>query len=296
MPRRCLCDRLRERIATDPRLATLPMGAKWMWLALAERAAASTPDGVLRLGCAFGFLTGIAMLIQAAEPEVQTHWETLAARGLVIRQGDDVLVPELEALVTRRAAVARANGASGGRPRRGETPEQARARRAQGALLLPVPGAAAAPAEEPSETEPETRRDSAPPLPTTSTESLVVVGSGGDVAREATPSAIGCEVARIAGLDPVRQRFDYRPVIEWLAEGADRALILDVVRDVAGKPGFEPHRVRTLRYFTPAMQERLAERAAAKPQPDRPLRADVQAIIAWANGGMDWNARPGVAA
>lgn len=295
MPRRCLCDRLRARIATDPRLVTLPMGAKWMWLALAERAA-EAPDGVLRLGSAFGFLAGIAMLIQAAEPEVQTHWETLAARGLVARQGDDVLVPELEALGTRRAAVARANGASGGRPRRGETPEQARARRAQGALLLPVPGTAAAPAEEPAETEPETRRVSAPLLPTTNSNSMVVVGSGGDAAREATPSAIGCEVARIAGLDPVRQRFDYRPVGEWLAEGAERSLILRVVREVVSKPGYQAHRVSTLRYFTPALREALAERAAAKGQAERPLSASVQAILGWANGGMDWNSRPDVAA
>jgi hypothetical protein len=291
MARRCLCDRLRERIATDPRLATLPMAAKWMWLQLAERAAA-TEDGVLRLGSAFGFLTGIAMVIQCAETEAETQWPVLEARGLLARQGDDVHVPEVAGQVTRRAAQARINGLKGGRTRKGETPEQARARRAQGALLLPVEGGEAPPEAKPTETEQP--KPVSPVLVVT--ESKTLPGSPPpEAAREA--SSIGCAVAQRAGLDPVRQRFDYQPVREWLAMGADRAAILAAVGEVSDRAGFEPNRVRSLRYFTPAVERALADREARRPaRADGPLTGKAAAIEAWMNDGMDWDQRPVFAA
>jgi len=286
MPRRCLCDRLRDRLASDARLATLPMAAKYLWLALAERAA-EAPDGVLRLGSEFGFFTGIAMLIQAAETEVETVWETLARRGLVQHEGMEVTLPDLPVGHSARAEAARINGLRGGRRRKGETIEEMRARRAQAALLLPMPGGGAS--EKPTETERETQPVSA--LPTTTTSKSLVVGQvrTTNVARDpAAHATIGAEVAELADLDPVRQRFDYAPVREWLQAGMDRAFILDVVGQVVGKPGYHPNKVRSLRYFSPALQE--AWSAASPPPPpedDRPTNPRAAAIRAWLDSGMD---------
>jgi hypothetical protein len=281
MPRRCLCTQLRQRIATDARLATLPMAAKWLWLSLAERAA-ETPDGQVSLGSAFGFFAGIAMLIQVAEPEVETHWETLAARGLVQRQGDAFTVPDLPATGTR-AAVSRANGGFGGRPRRGESPEAARLRRAQAHMMLPVQGGAA----KPSETQDEN--------PTTTTESRESVSSGAEKPRRDTAHAVlGAEIASLAGLDPIRQRFDYQPVRAWLDAGHSPALIRSVVAEVTARPSFNAAKVNTLAYFTPIIEQARAEAAPPTPraQESGTLSPKAQAITAWLARGGDWEDRP----
>jgi hypothetical protein len=283
MPRQCLCTRLRQRMATDPRLVTLPMAAKWLWLSLAERAA-EHPDGVIPLGSGFGFLTGIAMLIQAAEPEIETHWETLVARGLARREGDAVVIPDLPT-VTARAATARANGGLGGRPRRGETPEQARLRRAQGAMLLPVAGGAA----KPRETQREPVGSGA--TTTVNSTSQLVVSAG---ETRVSHSALGAELAETAGLDPVRARFDYRPVREWLDAGIDPDTIREAVAAVVARPGYDPARVTSLRYFAP----RLAEAQAASAPPPIPSAPTgmAAAILAWAADGADPARYPGRAA
>lgn len=287
MPRRCLCDRLRQRIATDARLATLPMAAKWLWLSLAERAA-ETPDGVLHLGSAFGFLTGIAMLIQAAEPEVETHWQTLETRGLALREGDSVRIPDLP-LLGARAAQARTNGGLGGRPRRGETPEQARLRRSQGHLMLPVEGGSGEAVAKPTGTEAGNPAVSGTTI--TEVRESVVSESRGKPGAGVSHSALGAEIATLAGLDPVRQRFDYRPVQEWLAAGMSPALIRATVAEIVARPGFEPSRIHSLRYFTPSLEQALAERRAelAPPRPMAPLTAQ---ILAWHAAGADPRCAP----
>lgn len=285
MPRRCLCTLLRQRIATDARLATLPMAAKWLWLSLAERAA-ETPDGQVPVGSAFGFFAGIAMLIQVAEPEVETHWETLAARGLVRRDGDVVIVPDLPAH-GGRAAVSRSNGGLGGRPRKGETPEAARLRRMQGAMLLPVPGGAT----QTQGTQAETQEPGATSSSSIG-ESLVTHGAGKPETR--VPHAgLGAQVAEIAGLDPIRQRFDYQPVKAWLAAGYSATLILATVREVVDHRSYDPAKVRTLAYFTPAIA-RAAEDAAPAPAagPHRTPCPKAAAIKAWIASGGDWATRP----
>lgn len=285
MARRCLCTQLRQRIATDARLATLPMAAKWLWLVLAERAA-ETPEGSVPVGSAFGFFAGIAMLIQVAEPEVETHWETLAARGLVLRDGDAFSIPDLPAL-GGRAASARANGGLGGRPRRGETAEQARLRRAQAHMMLPITGGP----EKPSGTQAENPAVSS----TTTTESLTSVSSHPPKpTRDTAHATLGAELATIAGLDPVRQRFDYQPVRAWLDAGYSPTLIRSVVAEVAGRPSFEPGRVRTLAYFTQAIERAAAEVALPTPRAAEAgtLSQEAAQIIAWMNNGMDHASRP----
>jgi len=287
MARRCLCDRLRQRIATDPRLVTLPMAAKWLWLSLAERAA-EHPGGVLPLGSPpFGFLAGIAMLIQAAETEIETQWETLVARGLALRDGDAVVIPGLEAAPGRSAA-ARANGGLGGRPRKGETPETARLRRAQTAMLLPVEGGAA----KPSETQAEK-----PPTTSSNSEST---GSGraGNPAREVSHSALGAELAELAGLDPIRQRFDYAPVREWIQAGITPATLRRAFARVVERDTYVAGHIRTLRYFDKAVHEAHAEvpqsgsGASGAGFPMIPAAT----ILAWVENGCDPSCRPVLAA
>jgi hypothetical protein len=237
MARRCTCARLIAAVEGDPRLRTLPLAVRMLFLLVAEAAARSPVAGLLP----FGETRRVSLLVSAPETDVETGLETLIAEGLLRRQDGGLGVPILLD-VPPRAEVARRNGAAGGRPRKGETAEAARERR-QGALLLPLAG-------KPSETQ-------AGNLAPTTTDSSQSV-SGGD-ARAPDWVSVGMQVAEIAGLDPARGGYDFQPVQAWMAEGASAERILAAVRGVASRPSYSAAKVRSLRYFDRAVE---AERAS----------------------------------
>ena len=282
MARRCACDRLWEQLERDVRLRTLPMAAQYLWLRL-MRLALETADGVLLLGSELGFRTALAVAVSQSETEVETAFAILEARGLAIRDGDTVRMPEAADGVARGAS-ARANGARGGRPRRGETPEQARARRAQGSLMLPVPGSLA----KTQETEAETQTGETAP-PTSSRESKTLTSPvSPSPARETDWVSLGQECAELAQLDPMRG-YDYRPLQGWLTAGAAPELIREVIGEVV--KGLRPgQRIVSFKYFDAAMQRALeAGRVARKPIPMdgvSDLSPHGQALQAWIKGGM----------
>ena len=133
MARRCLCARLLAALHEDPRLRTLPLAARMLFLLVAEAAARSPVPGVLP----FGGTARVSLLVSAGETETQTHLETLCEEGLLVRGAADTLAVPLLVEAASRAEVARRNGARGGRPLKGETPE-AYQRRKQGEMILQI--------------------------------------------------------------------------------------------------------------------------------------------------------------
>lgn len=258
MSRRCACSRLLAALRDDPRLVTLPLAVRMLFLLLAEAAGRAPEPGVLP----FADPRRVALLVSCAPTEAESGMETLETEGLIRREGAGLAVPLVQEAATR-SEVARRNGSSGGRPRKGETREQYLARR-QGEMILPIAGGAAG---KPGETEDAKPADSPP----------VVVGKRDLPSPSTTPPAdarvpewvsLGAEVAEIAGLDGARGGYDFRPVQAWLNEGIAPAAILAAVRGVVAGRSYEARKVRTLLYFGDAVR-READRAG--PPPPAPL-------------------------
>jgi hypothetical protein len=243
MSKRCSCVRLFAAIGTDPRLRTLPLAARALWLLLAEAAAES--GGVLP----FSGFARVSLLVAAPEPEVETWMETLIGEGLLRREGEALAVPLL-ADAPPSAAASRANGARGGRPRRGETPEQARLRRAQPSIPLPIPGGAETQAK--------------PGAGNSDHDDQIESSSDSSSARAEDVLALAHEVATLAGIDPARSAWSARDVQGWLAAGATAELVRATVADVMTRAKGPP---AGLRYFTGAIQRAIEVARASAPTP-----------------------------
>lgn len=276
MARRCLCARLLAALHEDPRLRTLPLATRMLFLLVAEAAAASPVSGVLP----FRETRRVSLLVSASETEVQTALETLLAEGLLAEDpGGGLAVPLLQALPPR-AEAARRNGSRGGRPRKGETPEAAYVRR-QSDMLLTLPGGAAA-AAKPAES-----RDAKPVSPISSkliTQlSAVEVEGSARGTETADWIALGTELAEIAGMDGARGGYNYRPVQAWLNAGIPAGVIRAAVTNAVAQRGYRPGQVYSLGYFNRVVEEAHGNGAhgIAKAQPvtadDRARMRDIEA-------------------
>lgn len=270
MARRCLCSRLLAALRDDPRLATLPLADRMFFLLVADAAARAPEPGLLP----FGDPRRVALLVSCTETEAGTHIEFLIGEGLIRVERGGLGVPLLLEAAARVVA-ARANGQRGGRPRKGESAEEAHRRR-QGHLALPIEGGGAAP--KPTETE-----TPKPIIVSTSTS-----GESDSQGEEAERSArapvaawvsLGADLAGIAGMDGARGGYDYRPVQGWLDAGIAQATIRAAVADAVRRPGYRAGRVFSLRYFDSAVRE-AHERAPLPPSPARRDSAEEAAIIA----------------
>lgn len=248
MSRRCLCTRLFTAVRTDPRLRSLPWPIRAFFLVLGEAMAASENPGVL----GFAENARISLLVSVPETDVGSYLETLVAEGLLLRPEGGGLVCPMLAGLPGKASVARENGGKGGRPRKGETAEQARLRRAQPGLMLPLPGAAA----DTGETKPPKPHDDDDSI--NSDSSIITRAQGQAGAREVL--ALAREVATLAGMDPARSDWSARDVQGWLNAGATPALVLEVVADVMTRCRQVP---AGLRYFSRAIERAVAENRAA---------------------------------
>jgi hypothetical protein len=275
MARRCLCSRLLQLLRDDPRLVTLPLGARMLFLLLAEASARAEAPGVLP----FADPRRVALLVSATEVETGTHLETLEAERLIRREGATLVVPAV-AEVASRAEVARRNGAAGGRPRKGETREAYLARR-QGALPLPIAGGVAPKPEETQAAKP-------PAVPSTTTYHPSSVGQvvSPPPARDATPEwvSLGQDVLDAAGIDPARWMGGFLEVKGWLDAGHAPEAILAAVQRVAARPSYRAERVRSLRFFADAVAERSAPRQHPVPLATTP---DEAAMLAELERRMD---------
>lgn len=266
MARRCICSRLLDHVKGDPRLRTLPMATRMLWVLLAEAMARPGFDGVLP----FSDPRRVSLLVSASQTEVETHLETLIAEGLIEREGDALACPMLREAAARTVA-ARRNGAAGGRPRKGETVEAMRLRRAQSEMLMPT--------GKPTETQKwETLSAGVSPRTTTTESQTTQSGDWQKLAQEAI---------RVAGLQ--LKRPDWTPARDWLATGLTADAILDMIGDMAARPNFDAAQVTTLRYFTPAIRRQANAGEAMEavglsltPHGDSPLAL---AIRAWEERG-----------
>jgi hypothetical protein len=234
----------------------------------------------LMLGFRVGSARDIALMVTMPETEVETHIETLFETGLLIRRDEGVISLPTMPEVSRRAASARENGGIGGRPRRGETADQARERRLR-QRELPLMSSLEGGVGKTHETQPETRAENPPRVRAAtassfaSEESKQAAGGFGE---------LGEEIAEMAGLDPARGTYSFGPVKEWLTAGATAELIREVVERIASRASYRAP--TSLGYFTKAVREELALRGSSgrqQPPPD-PER---QAICAEYNRGME---------
>lgn len=240
MSRRCSCNRLFDAFRSDPRIRSLGWATRAFFLLLGEAMAGAENPGFL----GFSSVSRVSLLVSVPETETETQMETLIAEGLLVRTAEGGLACPLLQPVSTRASRAAENGRLGGRPRRNETPEQARLRRAQITLPLAIQGGGA-------ETQAKPRAET---LTTTTTTNSSSPSQSGSVARVPAHASLGAEIAELAELDPVRQRFDYAPVREWLEAGISPADIREGVRQVVTRPGYRADKVTTLRYFGPAIR------------------------------------------
>jgi hypothetical protein len=257
MSRSCLCQRLLLRAASDAAFRLLPDPVRLLWFDLVALASAAPVRGRLRF---LGSVSlSVSRLVSRPETEIATELADLAHLGLIEldEDGASLWLPGAREGAAR-AEAARRNGSRGGRPRKGETPEQALRRRQQ-EMMLPIAGGAAA-AAEPGETEP------AKPIvvpATTTTHSSLSSSEGEGSAREAPDWVrLGMELAELAGMDAAKGGHDCRPVQGWLTAGIAPETIREAVREAVGRPSYRAGKVFTLGYFGGAVQ-RLHERGGA---------------------------------
>lgn len=190
------------------------------------------------------------------ETEVETGLATLERLGWLERDEEtqSLWMPGARAGAAR-AEAARINGSKGGKPRKGETREEARERREdlrrrQGHLIMGIPGGAA----ETHGTQHEPSEESSCAVPTTTSLQEL---SRSSTAREHDDdvASLAVELAQLARLDA--RRFDLQPVQAWLEAGASAALLRQVVQRVASRGSYAPERVNGWGYFTQALREAL---------------------------------------
>jgi hypothetical protein len=271
MGKRCDCGFILEAFTSDPKIYTLPLAARALWLVLTRRMQ-EMGLSVLMFGSEIPNPAGIALMVSVSETELETQMAPLLARGLLVRREDGALESPLLAGRVKRAETARINGLKGGRPRKDGTPA------GQRHMLLPNAGGLSAGSAE--------------------TQAKPGAGDVGSVAKlsslpeekaqEAKPGAVthelvqrvGHAAAEAAGLDPARQAFHFGPVRQWLEAGADAALVLRVVGEVMARPNRPVP--KGLGYFSAAVLAAIQARPAAEV---------ALAGVAWVESAEDYNAR-----
>lgn len=279
MARSCACEKWLRRTVSDAAFRVLPAAVRHLWLDLVAYASSSETPGRFRFPASV--VASVSLLVSLPETDVQTHLETLADLDLIEFDADGRTLWMAGARDNAaRAEAARINGNRGGRPRKGETLEAARARRQQPSFLLPIVGSGAV--AETQETESEPRAESsrvatAKPLE----EEAKQAARGTDLV------SIGTELADAAGFDGATGGFNFLPVRVWLERGATRELLLHVINQVASRPGYADRRVRSFAYFNNAVIEAIEAGVTGKPDP---TSGYAEAMRRWHADGMQGDA------
>jgi hypothetical protein len=286
MPRSCPCERVLARLDTDVRLRTLPAAAQMLWVKLMRAALGSHEVGVLHVGTEARFAMLVSIAVSVWETDVETHMETLRNRGLVeTDEAAGVLRLTDAAAEAARTNAARVNGLRGGRPRKGETPDDA-LRRRQGAFLMPLP--------KPTEPNAESSRArlSVQSVSEEQESNLSVSPPREEPALDpAAVQALGNELAELAGLDTVRGAFAFQDVRAWLAAKATPDLLRRVVGDVAAKARAAGKTIGSMRYFAAAVRAAIAEAEAPRVVTAAAAYSDLRmgeyhnAVVAWTQNG-----------
>jgi hypothetical protein len=250
MAKKCASATILETLR-DPRVVTMAPAAQLVWIRVIT-AMQNSQISVLKFGSDIMNRSGIALFIQVAESEVETHLQTIIDRGLLTRDDDGAISCPMLVQAATRAEINRINGSKGGRPRKDAS------RPVQPSLMLSIPGGGTETKITERETEMVTEGAQNPTylLKESSSESKV---SSVSVSSEAFQKA-GRAAFEAAGFDPARSMANWGIVRQWLADGADEALIVDVITRKR-KPG-----ITTLAYFTKAIAEAIQTKPPTRPQ------------------------------
>jgi hypothetical protein len=255
MPRSCICDRWLTRAAADLGFQALPAAAQLLFFRLLASAAGAEERGRVRFPVPVSI--AVSRILNRTETEAETDIAALVDLGWIEMDADGrgVWMAGSKAQAGRVEA-AHINGLRGGRPRKNETPEQARQRR-QGHLMLPLAGAA----EKPMETEREPSGESSRAAAASSSTVQEAAAAG---ARDGWVS-LARECATIAGMDPARGGWNALPVKGWVDAGVSADVILETVRTVAARPRRSP--IVSLMFFHQAVMDahKAAPSATAAP-------------------------------
>ncbi|MBU6246522.1 MAG: hypothetical protein KGN77_02100 [Xanthomonadaceae bacterium] len=262
MSRRCDCSVVLDELARNPALATAPLAARAVWLALV-RAMQAAGVSVLRWGSHVPNRAELAMLVAASETETETEINRLVARGLLVLEPDDAIASPLLGAAAKRSETNRINGMKGGRPRKDGTD------RRQAGLLLPIAGDAPAAT---AKTEP---KPNAPPGQLKLASSLEEKASSLDLA---TSRLLGT-----AGLGTERLRSDRGIVARWLSDGHDLNDIADLIArrvDAGAQP-------QHLGYFDRAVAELMPS------EPPAPVARRPE-MVKWERDYNEWKDMGGI--
>ncbi|MBC9209816.1 hypothetical protein IBL26_23465 [Roseomonas aerophila] len=261
MARVATTERLMVRTVSDPGFLDLPERVQFLWYRLLSYALGAHEKGRIRFSGLSGSVSAaVSRQVPMTETEVETALATLERLGWLERDEEtqSLWMPGARAGAAR-AEAARINGSKGGKPRKGETREEARERREdlrrrQGHLMMGIPGGAA----ETHGTHHEPSEESSCAVPTTT--SLQELSCSSTAREHDDVASLAVELAQLARLDA--RRFDLQPVQAWLEAGASAALLRQVVQRVASRGSYAPERVNGWGYFTQALREALSTTTA----------------------------------
>ncbi len=248
MARKCASAAILETLR-DPRVITMPLAAQAVWMRIITAMQVSQIS-VLKIGSEIMNPKGIALFVGVSESEIETNLETVLGRRLLIRDDEGAVTCPMLAASTARSEINRINGLKGGRPKKNHSPP------GQGNMMLPIQGGK----DESKITKMETENPD--PAPNSATYLLKEVAESEKVSGVPETEFVrtGEAVLEVMGINRARSFMNYGLVRQWLADGADYDLILDVVSR-RNKPG-----ITTLKYFSSAIAEAIAARPAKKPE------------------------------
>jgi hypothetical protein len=250
MGKRCACAAILDAARGDARLRLVPPGARWLWLMLVDTMARAAEPGVFMIGAAVGSVADMSLMFSVEKVDAESFVESLEKVGLLARRGDGALVAGEGVMAAARPASA-SRAPVLGRPRKGETPQDYARRQRELRLMGVVAGGLAESQEKSAESPIAKLRLSEEEAKPTASHAVTP-----ELVRQ-----VGEAAAEVAGLDPARGGWTYGVVREWLAAGADLALIVGVIGGIMGRPN--PPAARGLGYFGPAVMEAVRTRPAA---------------------------------
>jgi hypothetical protein len=239
-------------LSRDPRLRVIPLGARALFVLVADMLE-QFPERAFCLGSRPASVAEISLLVSAPETEVETHLKTLIEFGLLIRRATDGALMRSEIPPADEASAARQNGSLGGRPRSGETSDEARTRRSQGHLKLPIKGGRLETQETQEKPSHGNQTRAHPATTTTTTTTTTVPKELTQQSREV--SALGADMGTVAGLRQKPGGVNLTPIAGWLNDGISESLIRATITNVAGRESYVAHEVHSFRYFEKAIRE-----------------------------------------
>jgi hypothetical protein len=272
MARSCLCQRWLTRAAADLGFQALPAAAQLLFFRLLASASNAEERGLVRFPVPVS--VAVSRILNRSETEAETDLAMLVELGWVEMEPDgrSLWIAGAKGQAGRSKA-AQVNGLRGGRPRKDETPEQARQRR-QGSLMLPIAGGP----EKPTETEREPNGESSRAAAASSSAVKEAAAAAG---ARASWVSLAERCAQIAGIDPARGGWNALPVKGWVDAGVPEDVILETVRTVSARPRAKP--IGSLMFFHQAVMEAKA----CTPVPGRPSVVDGyrEALREWQHSG-----------